>query len=205
MKKLTSLLFALALLPLAACAQQFKEGTHYTVLAKAATAKPEVKEFFSFYCPHCYAFEPIVDKIKKDLPAGAEFKKSHVDFMPRNNKDVAQGLGKSLAALELLKAEDAGIAAIFSHLHKDKKRFSSMAEVRDILVSKAGVEPAKYDSAYNSFMASGRANQMQSEQKSFNIRSVPTFIVNGKYQIELGSVKSEEEYVELVKFLLAKQ
>ncbi|EWH08914.1 thiol:disulfide interchange protein DsbA [Catenovulum agarivorans DS-2] len=205
MKKLTSLLFALVLFPLAACAEQFKEGTHYTVLAKAATAQPEVKEFFSFYCPHCYSFEPIVAKIKQDLPADASFKKSHVDFMPRNNKPVAQGLGKSLAALELLKAEDAGVAAIFNHLHKDKKRFASMAEVRDVVVNKAGVEPTKYDSAYNSFMAAGRANQMQTEQRSFNIRSVPTFIVNGKYQIELGSVKSEEEYVALVKFLLNKK
>ncbi|MER2491648.1 thiol:disulfide interchange protein DsbA/DsbL [Catenovulum sediminis] len=205
MKKFVALLFAAILMPLTACAEQFEAGKHYEELSKPATAKPEIKEFFSFYCPHCFAFEPIVDKIKKSMPDDASFIKSHVDFMPRNNREVAQGLGKSLAALELLKAEEQGISALFKHLHKDRKRFDSMQDVRSVLVQEANIDPTKYDSAYKSFMASGRANQMQSEQKSFNIRSVPTLIVNGKYEVKLGSVKSEEEYVQLVNFLLNKK
>ncbi|WP_017443875.1 thiol:disulfide interchange protein DsbA/DsbL [Gayadomonas joobiniege] len=202
MNKLKSLLWAVILMPLAACADNFKAGEHYEVLSKPATAKPEVKEFFSFYCPHCFSFEPIMDDIKKSLPADAKFVKSHVDFMPRNNREVAEGLGKSLAALELLKKEEDGVAVLFKHLHVDRKSFNSMNDVRSVLIQKADIEPSKYDNAYNNFMTAGRAKQMSNEQKSYKITSVPTLVINGKFKVKAGSVKSEKEYVELVNYLL---
>ena len=42
-------------LPMAATsfAADYQEGVHYDVIAERATKKPEVKEFFSFYCPAC--------------------------------------------------------------------------------------------------------------------------------------------------------
>ena len=48
-------LLALAL-PVVAIANQFEEGVHYEVIADEATADPEIKEFFSFYCVHCFRF-----------------------------------------------------------------------------------------------------------------------------------------------------
>ncbi|WAJ70476.1 thiol:disulfide interchange protein DsbA/DsbL [Catenovulum adriaticum] len=205
MKKILSFIFILFALPLTACADtEFKEGTHYEVLNKPATSQPEVKEFFSFYCPHCFAFEPIADDIKKQLPANVDFKRSHVDFMPRNNREVATGLGKSLAALELMKADKEGVSALFKHLHKDRKQFSSMTNVRSVLAD-AGIDPVKYDSAYNSFIAAGQANQMSSDQKTYNIRSVPTLVVNGKYKVKSSGLKNEKEYAEVVLFLLEKK
>lgn len=205
MKKLKCLLWAVILLPLAACAEDFKAGEHYEVLSKPATAKPEVKEFFSFYCPHCFSFEPIMDDIKKSMPKDAKFIKSHVNFMPRSNPEIANGLGKALAALELLKKENQGVPVLFKHLHVDRKPFKSMNDVRDILVTKANIEPKKYDSAYNNFMAAGRAKQMSTEQKTYDIRSVPTLVINGKFKVKAGAVKSEEEYVKLVNYLLSQK
>ncbi|MCU4677070.1 thiol:disulfide interchange protein DsbA/DsbL [Catenovulum sp. 2E275] len=207
MKKLLSFIFVLCTIPLTACAEPapaYKEGTHYEVLNKQASSKPEIKEFFSFYCPHCFAFEPIAEDIKKDLPEGVDFKRSHVDFMPRNNKEVATGLGKSLAALQLIKEEEKGVAAIFRHIHKDRKQFGSMTNVRDTLVS-AGIDPEKYDAAFNSFIAAGQANQMSSDQKTYDIRSVPTLIVNGKYKVLSRGLKSEDDYKKLINFLLEKK
>lgn len=34
------------------------------------------------------------------------------------------------------------------------------------------------------------------------ISSVPTVIVNGKYKVETGAIKSKEQYIELVLYLL---
>lgn len=80
MKKLTALLVGALLLPLAAFAAQFEEGKHYEVISEQATAKPEVKEYFSFYCPACFGFEPKVQALAKQLPVGAELKKSMSTF-----------------------------------------------------------------------------------------------------------------------------
>lgn len=69
MKKFAVLFVMAMLLPLTACAQEgtakWKEGTHYTVLDEEATKKPVITEFFSFWCPHCFQFEPIVKQIKE--------------------------------------------------------------------------------------------------------------------------------------------
>jgi len=40
---------------------------------------------------------------------------------------------------------------------------------------------------------------------SFNIRGVPSVIVNGKYLVKTEGIKSNEEYFDLVKFLLNKK
>lgn len=70
MKKILMLAAAFLLLPLAATAAQYKEGVHYTVVSEGpASAKPEITEFFSFYCPHCYNFEKKRDpKLKAVCP-----------------------------------------------------------------------------------------------------------------------------------------
>ena len=68
MKKFAVMFVMAMLLPLTACAQEpaskWKEGTHYKVLDKEATDKPVITEYFSFWCPHCFKFEPIVAQIK---------------------------------------------------------------------------------------------------------------------------------------------
>ena len=43
-----------------ATAVQYEEGKHYETIDARASKKPEVKEFFSFYCPACNNFEPVV-------------------------------------------------------------------------------------------------------------------------------------------------
>ena len=65
MKKIfASLAFILAI-ALPAQAKDFKEGEHYDVIAKQASASPQVAEYFSYFCPHCYSFEPIVLQLKQ--------------------------------------------------------------------------------------------------------------------------------------------
>lgn len=51
MKKIFIFLAAMMILPLANAAK-FEEGVHYEVIAEQATAKPEVAEYFSYFCPH---------------------------------------------------------------------------------------------------------------------------------------------------------
>ena len=53
-----------------ASAAQFSNGTQYVTLDKPVAGEPQVLEFFSFYCPHCYQFEQVwhvSDNIRKNL------------------------------------------------------------------------------------------------------------------------------------------
>lgn len=83
MKKI---MFALVGLMLAfgASAAQFTDGKQYVTLQKPVAGEPQVMEFFSFFCPHCYQFERVYhvsDAVRKNLPADTKVTKYHVDFL----------------------------------------------------------------------------------------------------------------------------
>ena len=80
MKKLFALVATL-MFSLSAYAAQFEEGVSYKVLDLPPSSKPSVVEFFSFYCPHCNAFEPIISQLNDHLPEGVKLQKNHVSFM----------------------------------------------------------------------------------------------------------------------------
>ena len=80
LKKLKLSLLILCL-PFAALAANFEAGNQYTVIDVEKSKTPNVTEFFSFYCPHCFKFEPVAKGIAENLPKGAEFVKNHVNFL----------------------------------------------------------------------------------------------------------------------------
>lgn len=102
MKKLFAL-FSMLMLSLSAHAAQFKEGEHYKVLDLEVSKKPLVTEFFSFYCPHCNTFEPVIQQLKKQLPEGTKLQKNHVSFMGGN---MGPSMSKAFATMVAMKVED---------------------------------------------------------------------------------------------------
>src|SRR5215469_5356332 len=74
---LFSLLAALVALHAEAAAPAFVEGRDYFTLGQAqrtnvAPGKIEVLEVFSYGCPACNAFQPVMEQLKKNLPANAQ-------------------------------------------------------------------------------------------------------------------------------------
>lgn len=200
MKKIFALFVALILLPLAANAAEFKEGTHYKIVKQTATATPEVMEFFSFYCGHCFKFEPLMDTLKANLPSDVKFEKSHVNFLGR---EMGPQLTNAYAAAEILQVEDKVTDIIFDQIQSQRKAINGEEDILKIFVQ-AGVSEEEAKSALASFPVKGLASQMKRDTETFNISGVPTLIVNGKYKINTGSVKSTEELIALVDFLTKK-
>ena len=83
MKKVLFFLAAMLMIPMVHAAPEFKEGVNYDVVKQTGSAQPEVMEFFSYYCPHCATFEPIVEQLKAGLPEGVPLKKNPVAFLGR--------------------------------------------------------------------------------------------------------------------------
>ncbi|MED5526164.1 thiol:disulfide interchange protein DsbA/DsbL [Gallaecimonas pentaromativorans] len=201
MKNLLLGLVALCLVPFA-FAKDFKEGENYDVIKMAApTAQPEVTEYFSFLCPHCYRFEPIVHELAAQLPKDVKFTRNHVDFLGR---DLGVELSRSYAVMELLGVEDKVAPKMFSAIHEQHVRLTGRDDIRKVFVA-AGVPGEDFDSAVNSFSVNGRLAQMERNTQSADITGVPTVVVNGKYKVNMGSVSSKEELFELVDYLTQKK
>ncbi len=199
MKRAIIWIFAL-LLPLTACADQFKEGTHYTVVSQVGTAEPEVREFFSFLCGHCYNWEPIAHELPKTLPAGTAFNRTHVEFVGR---DIGPYYSQAFAIAYVLGVTDTLVPAIFEQVQVKKRYASSIDELKQLFVDN-GVKPEAFDSAANSFPVSTMVAQMRKQTTDSKITGVPSFIVNGKYKINMKEMKSLDMFNEVVKYLIAK-
>ncbi|SUC10579.1 DsbA family protein [Pasteurella canis] len=205
MKKLF-LVLASFLCVFAAQAQNLTEGKQYVTLNTSPSAQPEVIEFFSFYCPHCYSFEyeyQIPKKVKADLPQGVEFKQYHVNFLGPQGENLTRAWSFAMAT----GVEDKVKEALFQAAQKNVLR--SMEDIRNIFLKK-GISAEQFDGGINSFAVTALVNKQVNAAEQFKVRGVPDFYVNGRYRINpegLSTTSNDafiKDYVETVKGLLQK-
>jgi thiol:disulfide interchange protein DsbA len=202
-KKLLLCLGLVLLAPLAAQAQEYKEGTHYDVISPALRArsagKIEVLEFFAYSCGHCYNFEPLIQQWKQGLADDVEFQPS-----PAIWNAAMEPHAKAFYTAQALRVLDKMHGALFAAIHVDKKRLSSEAEIRQIFVDN-GVAGADFDKAYKSFGVGAQIRQAKARQKSARITGTPEMMVAGKYQVTTGKAGSQANMLKIADFLIAKE
>jgi thiol:disulfide interchange protein DsbA len=180
---------------------RFKAGEDYQVLEMPATDSPTVTEFFSFYCPHCYQFEPLVQQLKQQVPDNAKVVKHHVSFM---GGEMGSVVTRAYAAAVVLDAQKTIIPVMFDRIHAAQNPPKSLAEVRQMFVDN-GIDGKEFDSAYNSFAANSMAKRFDQSFETAGLRGVPAVIVNGKYHVTPKTVETPEEYFQLINFLLTQK
>ncbi len=206
MKKFAVMFVMAMLLPLAACAEsttsKWKEGTHYEVISEEATDKPVITEFFSFWCPHCFQFEPIVAQIKQKKSDNTKFNKVHVNFMRFTGPDVQDAATKAMLVARAMKQEEAMNAAVFNYIHKQRASITNLKDLRNIFVVN-GADGAEFDKLVNSFGVNSmfRKNQQQIDAYREHLTGVPSFIINGKYQPTFTADMSFDDIADLIVWL----
>lgn len=203
MKKLAFVLVALFMIPLQACAQaKWVEGTHYKVISDTATKKPEVTEFFSFWCPACYRFEPLVEVIKEKLADDVAFKKVHVNFMGMAGPTVQDQATRAMAIGTVLKQSDAMNKAIFDYIHQQRATITGLDDLRALFIAN-GVAADKFDKLAKSFGVNSMVmkNNKQIEKYRSHLSGVPNFIVNGKYQATFTRDMTQDDIINLIVWL----
>lgn len=201
MKKIIMLLAGLLLTGMVQAAPMFKQGVNYDVVKEAGTAKPEVLEFFSHYCPHCYHFEPIISDLKKSLSTEVSFKRNPVSFL---GGQMGAEVQRTYAVATLLGVEDKLTPVLFKRIQEDRNPPKDRADLKAMMVG-VGVDGKEFDGSIDSFAVNGMVSQYNRSTQEMQIKGVPAIVINGRYLIKTESVKSEDEFKELVKFLLAKK
>ncbi|KQN63235.1 thiol:disulfide interchange protein DsbA [Erwinia sp. Leaf53] len=209
MKKI---LFALVgmVLAFSASAAQFTDGKEYVTLDKPATGEPQVLEFFSFFCPHCFEFEEVwhvSDAVKKNLPADVKVAKYHVEFL---GGDLGKTVTQAWAVAMALGVEDKVTAPLFDGIQKSQT-ITDAASLKAAFVKAAGIKPEDYDAAWNSFVVKSLVAQQEKAAADLDLRGVPAMFVNGKYMVNNGGLdtSSMDNYVQgfanVVKFLVSQK
>ncbi|NJD00176.1 thiol:disulfide interchange protein DsbA [Candidatus Erwinia dacicola] len=209
MKKIWFALVGMVL-AFSASAAQFTDGQQYVTMDKPVTGEPQVLEFFSFFCPHCYEFEHVwhvSDAVKKVLPANAKVTKYHVEFLGGEmGKTVTQAWTVAMA----LGVEDKVTAPIFDGIQKSQT-ITDPTSLKDVFVKAAGITPEAYDAAWNSFVVKSLVAQQEKVAADVNLRGVPAMFVNGKYMVNNGGLDTSsmdnfvQQYANVVKFLITQK
>lgn len=199
MKKIFTL-FAAVLLSFAAHAERFPEGDYYKVVDLPKASSPTVTEFFSFYCPHCHDFEPMIGALKKHLDGKAEFEKVSVSFMGGN---MGKPMSKAYATMVSLGVEDKMVPVMFARIHDQRNPPRDEAELRQIFLDH-GVSAEDFDGTYNSFAVDSMVRRFDKSFQEAGLSGVPTVIVNNRYIVDASKVKNINEYFDLIDFLLKK-
>ena len=202
MKKLFSIILLTVLSLNISAQEQWQEGKHYKVISDKATAKPEVKEFFSFWCPACYQFEPLVKNIKAGLDEDVKFTKIHVNFMGMAGPDVQDNATTAMVIGRALKRETELNGAIFNYIHQQRSTISSLKDLRSIFVIN-GVDGKEFDKLAKSFSIRSLANKNNKQIADYRdfVTGVPNFIVNGKYQATFTRDMTADDIVNLIVWL----
>lgn len=158
------------------------EGTEYRKIDPPQhTLSPgriEVLEFFSYGCPHCNEFYPMVTAWAAKLPKDVVFDR------------VAAGLGRT-AWTNLAKTYYALVstgdmarldAQLFHAIHEEHAPLFDEKAISE-WVAKHGVDAAKFNTAFESFGVNTKANQAEDMVENYKVDGVPTLTIDGKYVV----------------------
>lgn len=179
-------------------ARDYKEGLDYEIRATNKTVEPEIREFFSFFCSHCFAME-------KPFSQMAEFFKGKAKFIVNPlgliGGDVGVESQKAYAVAINLEIEDELKEELFNRIHvkqdipEDHDYFAELFE-------SLGVPSEKYEQIYNSFVTQAKVAEYDRHTKEMKIEAVPEIVVNGKYLVKTDNLESIEDYESIVSYLL---
>ncbi|CRK85624.1 Thiol:disulfide interchange protein DsbA [Candidatus Providencia siddallii] len=160
-------------------AVNYIEGKEYVEI-KYVHNLPQIIEFFSFYCLHCYQFEiayKIPKIIEKNLLKKIKIERYHVDFFG----PLGDELTKAWAVAIILKIEDKMMPILFESVLK-KQNLKNKEDIRNVFI-KANVSSKDYDAIFNSFLMKYIVKKQQNVLRILKPTSVPLVYVNGKYQL----------------------
>ena len=179
------------------------QGTDYQALNPARpTSTPNkivVTEFFSYQCPHCYQFSPILNSWVSKLPSDVVFERVPVSFGRPDWGSIAQAYF-SLQAMDKLDAKMD--TAIFAAIHEQRIKLTDLSSITD-WVSKQGVNGKDFSDMYTSFGIGSKMKNAEQATVAYNISGVPTLIIDGKYTV-LGNdhnvqLATADQLIEMVR------
>jgi thiol:disulfide interchange protein DsbA len=176
------------------------EGKDYARLAQPiampATGKVEVVEFFGYWCPHCHAFEPLLDTWARKLPANVTFRRVPVAFSAPQ-----EPYQRIFLALEAMGQLDAMHRKVFTAIHVQKQRLDKDADIVALMTAN-GIDGAKFTETFKSFTVASKAKQARQLAEAYRIDGVPTIGVHGRYFTSPSMTGDHEKALRVADFLI---
>jgi thiol:disulfide interchange protein DsbA len=201
-------------------ATNWTEGKHYFLINPArvpsvASGKVEVTEVFSYGCPACNLFVPVMHKLKQTLPANAVLTYLPASFNPSEDWPMLQVAFCTAQALGVAEqTHDAMFDAVWKTgelaiidpvTQRIKGHLPTLEDAARFYNRDTGVPIDKFLSTAKSFAVDTKVRSAEDAIQAYRVDRTPTIIVNGKYRLHTESAGGTDQLIELVKWLVAKE
>ncbi|MFD1299942.1 thiol:disulfide interchange protein DsbA/DsbL, partial [Lysobacter gummosus] len=179
-------------------------GTDYIEIPAGQAFDPvpgkiEVAEVFSYTCPHCAQFEPLLVDWRKKQTADVKFTPIAGPF---GGNPIP--FEKAFYAAQTLGLVEKTHEAMFRAVHIDQSipYMSVTDEQLGAFYAKYGVKPADFIGTMNSFAINAKGKRAEQFMQRSGVDSSPSLVVNGKYLVK---GKNFEDYLRIADHLVARE
>jgi protein dithiol oxidoreductase (disulfide-forming) len=195
------------------------ESRNYVLLdpiehTHVAPGKVEVLEVFSYGCPACNGFQPVMDKLARTLPANVQITLLPASFSASDDMPMLQ---RAFFAAQSLAIEEKAHQSIFDAVwktgelavvdpitHRSKSPLPTLEDAARCYGRITGVKPEKFLQAAHSFGVEVKMRAADAQIREMQVPGTPCLVVDGKYRIELDTLRSLDDVVDLVNLLVKK-
>jgi thiol:disulfide interchange protein DsbA len=178
-------------------------GSDYQLISPAVkTTHPDkvvVTEIFWYGCPHCFRFEPFVERWSADLPEGVVFEQVPSVIVPRWKEHA-----RAYYAFKMMGALDQLHTAFFDALHLKRQRLDNVDAIAGF-VAEQGLDEKAFREHYASFPGDTQRRKNGQKEKHYGHDGVPAVIVNGKYLVTGSLSGSNQRMIQIMNFLVAQE
>jgi len=181
----------------------FVVDTDYQLISPAVkTTQPDkvvVTEIFWYGCPHCFRFEPYVERWASELPDGVVFEHVPSSLNPRWTV-----LARAYYAFKMMGVLEQTHKAVFEAIHLKRQRLDSLDSIAAFAASQ-GLDEKVFRENYASFPVETQVRKNAQKEKRYGHRGVPAGIVNGKYLVSASLAGSNERMIQIMNFLVSQE
>jgi len=181
---------------------RFEMGVHYLRLSptQPTSSNPdqvEVTEVFWYGCPHCFAFDPMLEEWRTRA-------QSYVNFVrvPAIWNPTLLIHARAFYAAEALGKGAEMHSEFFREIHERRNPLDTEEKLQAFF-GRFNVDAAAFKAAFESFEVQAKLQRADELNRRYRISSVPTIVVNGKYTTDAPSVGSYGDLLTLVDELAA--
>ena len=161
--------------------------------------KIAIYEFFWYGCPHCFNIEPTIVKIESNLNQDTVLIK-----LPLALKESWVNHAKAFFSMQQMNIDNNLHSKIFEEIHINGNRLDTKSTLVDFIDSE-GFDGSSFSRNFDSFGTEIRIKKANKLARQYQITSVPTIIVNGKYLTSGSFVSDYDELYDVVNFLVEKE
>ncbi len=158
-----------------------------------------IYEFFWYGCPHCFNIEPTIEKIESNLD-----KDTIMIKLPLALKESWMNHAKAFYSMQQMDIDSNLHAKIFEEIHINGNRLDTKSSLVDFIDAQ-GFDGSIFSKNFESFGTEIRIKKANKLARKYQITSVPTIVVNGKYLTSGSFVSSYDELYDVVNFLVEKE